>query len=467
MISWRSLGVFIAVLMTAFSASADIWTPVRNWTPQEEARYSQWVRNHWTKDFFAYQHIVNDGFVGAPQKRNDNLLDLIFGGPAPQAPQHIVNPFYGLRVDCADAVYSMRYVYAFLRRLPFAIQDPTAPSRIITIKATRFDSLPNEGERARRFLVYLFDVVSTDSIANDTYPIALRRETVRPGSLILTTKQNHHSWTVKDILDVGVPWLVFNSTVGRDSSIIIQERKSWPNGQWVFEEENPNEARAGFRDWRPLEYLRRPVWEIPGYSDEQHNMNPAQWNKIGQSRLALRAEGADEELFRLAQAACEDLKQRVSAVGEAVTHLRQSNYACMDATQFDNFSTPSRDRRLFDAFAELRRAYVKAWRRGALGDSARVKIGRIFPYPDVSAREEMNKMDTPRVVNERSLCVIEYAQGLKIDMAEAKRRLFLGLLSSNPMDEINYRWGDLRGPSPLANQCPKWDLWTPNVDSAN
>lgn len=462
-----ALGLLIFAILGAFSnAQAAVWTPTRAWTPQEEARYSNWVKRHWTKDFFARQQIANEGFAEKKQRPLGGLFDFL-GGGQDNDNDLINNPFFGLRVDCADAVYSMRYVYSFLRRLPFAIQDPSAPNRVISIRATRYDGYPNEADRARQFLVYLFDIVSTDSVANDTFPVALSRQSIRPGSLILTTKKNHHSWTVKDVLDVGVPWLVFNSTVGKDSSVIIQERKSWPNGLWVFEEQDPLDPRAGFRDWRPLEYIGRPVWEVPGYDDEQSRIEPAQWNKIGQRRLSIREEGADEELFRLAQAVCEDLRQRVSAVGEAVSHLRETQYACMDATTFDNFSTPSRDHRLFDAFAELRRAYVKAWKRGRLGEEARIKIGRIFPYPDVSARDEMIKMDTPRVVNQKSICVIEYAQGLKMDMAEAKRRMFLGLLSSNPMDEINYRWGDARGPSPQASQCPSWPLWSPNVDEAN
>ncbi|MNY65042.1 hypothetical protein D3C86_2022480 [compost metagenome] len=71
---------------------------------------------------------------------------------------------------------------------------------------------------------------------------------------------------------------------------------------------------------------------------------------------------------------------------------------------------------------------------------------------------------TPTEIGEDSICVVEYARGKKIDLAEMKRRMFAGLLSNNPLDGLEYRWGLKRGPSPLAASCPSWGLWTPNLN---
>ncbi len=59
-----------------------------------------------------------------------------------------------------------------------------------------------------------------------------------------------------------------------------------------------------------------------------------------------------------------------------------------------------------------------------------------------------------------SVCVTEYLPGKTIDLAEFKRRLYAGLISNNPLDGAEYRWGELRGPSQRARSCQSWDPWT-------
>ncbi len=432
--------VVLSLLLTVQTAKAAVWENTRTWSSDEEVSYSQWVKANWRNDFFT--------------------LETLPSGEA--------NPFKGLRLDCADTVYSMRIIYSYVRRLPFAILDPSGGNRLITNQMKRFDRLPSEAEKARAFLTMMFDVVSTHSVPNDTFPIALSQTAVRPGALILTTEVNHHSWTIKDILDIGVPFLIFNSTVGRSSSIILQQRQSWPNGVWVFEGNHTPEGNAGFRDWRPLEYLQQPVWTVPGYSVEQYQIAAGKWSTEGQRRLQNRKEGTSAKLVRLAGAACEDLKQRVSAVQEGVQYLRDSGGACMNFATFDQYSTPSRDHRLFDSLADVRRAFVKASKSGAQKIDATVlkQMLKIFPQPGASAREELNGQDKAPI-DANSICVVKYAKGQSIDLAEAKRRMFSGLLSSSPMDDMDYRWGNKVSPSPLARSCQSWELWTPNVNEAN
>ena len=428
------------MLIAASTAQAAVWVNQRAWSADEEQQYSRWVRASWSKNFFSQKTLPGSSTV---------------------------NPFYGNRVDCADTVYSMRFIYSFIRRLPFVISDPSGAG-LISNTMKRFDSKASEDERAALMLKWLYDIVATDHMDADTFPVALNASAIRPGIVILTTHANHHSWTVKDILDTGVPWLVFNSRVGATSSIILQERKSWPHGAWVFEGDATLEGRAGFRDWRPAAYLNQPVWNVPGFSDEQYRVGPAQWSTVAMTALAQRRERPDEKLLRLMDAACGDLQQRVSAVQEGVSFLRSSGYACMDPATFDLYSTPSRDHRLFDSLADIRRAYISLLKSGAtIGAGTLAKVAKIVPFPALSARDEMGKMNSSQQIDAKSVCVVEYAPGVRIDLAEAKRRMFAGRFSSNPHDDLDYRWGEKAGPSATALQCPSEKLWTPNVDEAN
>jgi hypothetical protein len=143
----------------------------------------------------------------------------------------------------------------------------------------------------------------------------------------------------------------------------------------------------------------------------------------------------------------------------------------MSATDFDNYSTPSRDHRLFDSLADLRRAYVSIFKDDTLfaqvDSKVKAQMSKIFPFPLQPARDEMHRMP-PEIVDGDSLCVVNYRKNTAIDLAEAKRRMFAGMLSSNPMDDLAVRWGEVLGPSASAKACPMTEpLWIPNVDEAN
>ncbi|MNY70530.1 hypothetical protein D3C86_2086850 [compost metagenome] len=50
-----------------------------------------------------------------------------------------------------------------------------------------------------------------------------------------------------------------------------------------------------------------------------------------------------------------------------------------------------------------------------------------------------------------------------MDLAEFKRRMFAGLISNNPHETAEYRWGERRGPSQRALSCESWDPWSPDL----
>lgn len=423
-------------LTMSLSAQAVVWSDENQWSPAWENRFSEWVRSEWRVDFFSRKYLAN--------------------GQS--------NPYYGLRVDCADTVYSMRIIFAYENRLPFVIQDPTASGKTISNKMSRWDS-QREINRLRNFLWFIYETVSTRSLPNDTYPVAISRETIRAGALMATTKKNHHSWTIKDILSIGVPHLIFNSVVGSKSGYELKERQSWPNPDWVFEGEYSSAGNVGFRYWKPTEYINKPVWEVPGYSEEQYRIPLNKWVTYVQNRLALSKETDNQLVTRMLNSACEGISERVPAVNEGIEYL-DDHHRCMDYATYDTYSTPNRDRRIFDDLMALRRSYrqiLNANRGNQLHSDLINRLNKIFPAITSSAAHETSRMD-PQTKNAFSVCVTEYLPGKKMDMAEFKRRLFAGFISNNPHDDGAIRWGSRRGPSDLAKKCPSWDHWEPNLN---
>lgn len=418
-------------------SEAQVWSSQHTWNNEWEKKYSDWAKSDWSVDFFSRKTFPD----GQP------------------------NTYYGLNKDCADTVYSMRAIFSFENKLPFVMNDPTGGDSVISNEMSRFNRTADEHARIRQFLDYLDTVASTRSLPQDTYPVAITRKTVRPGGLILATEVNHHSWTIKDILPIGVPWLIYNSRVGAESGYSLKERQSWPNPAWVFEGNQLPSGHAGFRDWKPVTLIHEPAWQIPGYSEEQYKVPLKNWRKWAQSRLADRMETNEGLIQRLTRTTCEEMTTRIETVHEAVQYV-QRNPSCMSYEIYDTYSTPNRDERIFDDLMALRSAYrdiLEHQESSTLNPLTQKQMEKIFPYAQRSAREEARRMPI-QIVDEYSVCGIEYDQGKIMDLSEAKRRLFSGLFSNNPHDEIQYRWGDEKGSSPLTKRCRSWDPWYPDLD---
>lgn len=436
MIRFLITSLFLA-LSLGIKAEAAVWSDVNQWSPAWEERFAEWVRTSWQVDFFSRASLSN--------------------GQS--------NPYAGLRLDCADTVYSMRIIFSYENKLPFVVQDPTASGKTLSNKMSRWDG-QSETSRIRNFLNFMYQTLSTRSLPNDTYPTAISREAIHSGSLIMTVAKNHHSWSVKEMLPIGVPYLVFNSTVGAGTGAGLQQRQSWPNPEWVFEEDFSAAGNAGFRYWRPAAYINQPVWKVPGYSEEQYHIPLNKWVRTVQSKLALRQETDTQLLTRMMKTTCENLTGRVSAVNDGLSYLKGNSNKCMDYATYDIYSTPNRDQRSFDDFVALRRAYreiLQANGGNQLTAELKMQLAKIYPNITESSLSETQKMQ-PSAINSASLCVTEYLPGKQMDVAEFKRRIYAGLISNNPHDDGAYRWGDLPGPSQRAKSCQSWDPWTPDLN---
>jgi hypothetical protein len=436
----RLLLIFIAI--NSLSISAEVWTATNEWNEAYEEAYSTWVKDYFDLDIFIRPNIV-EGFA---------------------------NPLIGLNPDCADTVYSARIIFAAINKLPIAFNDPTGGDLLITNKMSRWDKITDETKRLNRFLFYVFDNMGTNNLRKDTYPVSISKKTIRPGAILMTVKKNHHSWTLKKMSDEGVPYFVY-STVGQTASgpaRLLLPRDTWPTASWIFEGNHTVKGGAGFRFWRNEVDITKTVEEVPGFSEEQFLIPIRSWIKSVQNTVAIRQETLHERLTRLVTVSCNALKLRAASVKEAIAFMEKNEFKCLEYRPYDDLSTPGRDRQWFIDLLKLRDAYFE-WRVSAeydVNDPLLMQLAKMFPRFDLTAQQENVELPAA-VVDELSLCPVDYADETQIDLAEAKRRLFLGLLSPVPYDQVDVRWGvRARVPEDKGSTCENWDPWKPNFNES-
>jgi hypothetical protein len=352
-----------------------------------------------------------------------------------------------LTLDCADTVYSMRIIFSAENGLPFAMKDPTGGSRLITQQMTRFDRESDPGKRVRSFLSFVYGVGSTASLPNDTYPVSPDARGIRPGGLLLTDAASHHSWTIQEITPEGLPRLVYSS---RPAKTEILTRLGFPTVGFVFPNGIKEERNAGFRAFRHPEDLAKPVWEIPGYSRGQYEIPEDQWRETIQARLATRHESAESRVVRVLDEVCAGARERVTAVNEGLALLMSlPANACMTAQQFDDYSTPNRDRRLLGSFVDLEEAT-----HAALASHTPLTTETLQKLVAVGV-PGVDPASLPGAP--QSFCALEISRGQTLTLAEVRSRSKNGLLSSNPHDPLEMRWGSVPGPSARARRCPVYE----------
>lgn len=404
---FRSLIIAGATLLSSSSAFAAVWPSENSWSQEWEDRYSEWVKNDWDEKFFARPN----------------------------------TPYTGLHLDCADVVYSMRVIFSYENKLPFAMKDPTGGKKLITNEMTRFDHLPAD-KRIRQFLIFIYNTGSTQSLPNDTVPIAVNRQNVRSGALILTNKESHHSWTIKKVLPTGIPHLIYSSRPAKNTLLV---RIDQPSVEFTFKNNLDPATNAGFRAFRKLDDLGKPAWQSAGYSDEQYKIPIRQWKPTVKARLSLVNESPEAELKRLLKLTCTEAQERVTAVNEGLAARAEMGNRCMNAEEYDNFSTPNRDMRMRNAFEDLRdaanaaRSNAETWSK--LSPEVQGLVNDVFSD------------QSPVSENER-YCAQQIAPGKYLSLGQIRARALSGRLSDNPNDGIEERWGERKGHSAKAKRCP-------------
>lgn len=425
----RLLAGAALALVTVQTAQADIWTAENQWNSTYEQSFVEWVRRDFGKDAFHN-----------PEEKET----------------------FGLALDCSDAIYAMRILYAYQNRLPFAINDPRN-GRILSNEMKKWDGFREtrrhenddgswstymgpeytEKDKVRAFIEFVSDITSTLNLVNDTYPVAL--EDVQPGDMFLLPR--NHAYIVKDIDPTGAMTTLSHSSPR--AWRVMAEINDFP-----AEVPSDRSKRDGYRRFKPHAFLRKNPMSIPGASDEQWKLAAAlggdreAFALATQNALASVKEPLGAKAERLFASLCDYTIQRVDIVNESISYLghidQNLGRQCMTFGEYAEHSTPGRDKKLTGQF-KLLRALTKnpEWQGEYFG--LKPVIEAIFDPSNTMSEQEIG-----------AYCAVPFdiRGGRQITLREIWRGIEGGRLVADPHAPLDSRWGLSRTP------------WTPRCESA-
>lgn len=393
--------------MPSFTSAA-VWPSENVWDDVWEERYHQWVRTEWKDD--------------------------IFMNPAKPI-------YYRFENDCADAVYAMRLIFAFEHRLPFVVGNRDKAGRTISNEMSTWDNLPPD-RRVRSFLDYVADMTSTVSLRNDTYPIAL--DDIKPGDIYVAP--GVHSYQIVEVTDAGIAE-VMASTTPKQARYLLRT-PSFP-----FYVPEDKQFGDGYRRFKQPQNIMKPANQQPGYSEEQFRLanevayDYVKYTDVIAAKLAKRPETPDEKTQRLLLALCMYANDRAVYVYDALWYLqkiRGEGRRCMNAREYDDHSTPGRDRRLGLFFSSIRNHLDRIGRFDPRSQPAR--WAKAVFANDQPPPQELKSLN--------DFCMVQLTLGEEYYMTlrELRQNVEAGSLVADPHAPLPFRWGIIK--EPYRADCP-------------
>lgn len=428
------LALRLTASLSSFPGSAwgEAWPVEREWTVEEELAYSKWFEKLASKQWRSTNRMLHDPQFNSLYDEEDREIF-----------------FYA---DCADLPYVIRAYYAFKRRLPFIANEVAGGrySKTGNRTAATSDNL-SFGGAPRKFFSRL-DLAhsgnfrtSPEATDSFTYPIAIDRENLRPGTVFYSP--NGHVAMVAECLKDGTVKLL---DAHPDQSVTrinfgpkLEVRSQTFSG--------------GFRRFRPVELSSgRVAWatdnhQLPGFSKEQYAFE----NYHEEVKRRLRQTTIDPlvELERyIREDTFQEVLDRVQAVvlgwqvGKAHAIPIPSNI--YDAVgDWENFSSPSRDLRLRISMLNIPekvRYYIDLWDEDPSQLDTGCGSGRELGAALLELKERLFRNLSFQYTNSLGQPVVRTLQ-------DVEGSLFL--LSFDPNHAPELRWGespaDATGESPL------------------
>lgn len=273
----------------------------------------------------------------------------------------------GLEFDCADFGLLGRWIYAHDNQLPIA-NSLVGSGKLFGhfSESKNWSQLPTnpdwkKDERFKAALRYLFDSTYTRSIINDLYPVKISKEFVTPGSIILTLRSNGTGHT-QVIYDVGV-----QNYCGAECVSVLYGNQ--PSRDYAYKTQADiryhSAAEGGFLRWRWPQF-KNGKWQLaakasmPGFSLEQYEnseMSFDEFNNYVYESLGFKVEPF-KKAYSLANSLYNDLNDRLltTAQGAIFCHYQ---YCDPLGADFDQYSTPSKDKRFREKRDQLLRLLVE------------------------------------------------------------------------------------------------------------
>ena len=370
------------------SASKDgVWPATRSWDLGEEALFSAWVRELFTAPRGEELAWKRFDLVSADARRN--LLHDAHGW-AEDAPDSAGG--LHLKPDCADLPYFLRAYYAWKRELPFGYrrcsrgkgEAPGCGKLHPTVGPPENEpdgSRPGELGAVQRFFkrTLAWGVHSgngrtaLDADDTDFYPVALRRDTLRPGTTY--ADPYGHLFVLVEWVppEADKPGILYAVDGQPDGSIT---RKRFWEGNFLWNPD-PTLGGSGFKAFRPhrvegggesrtvsvptnAELAKMAGYD--GFSLEQGALSPEAFYDRMDALITPGHRDALADQRAAVQALLEAAKVRVTSVKNGDEHVAKGGvvdmpqgHAIFETTgAWENFSTPARDLRLLIAIDLVR-----------------------------------------------------------------------------------------------------------------
>jgi hypothetical protein len=422
-----SLIALLPLTLTASLSHAAVWEAKNTWSQDSEKQFADFLENKARPDIFMKAD----------------------------------SPYAGISTDCAGAVYALRVIFAAENQLLFAMHDPTGASKLITSNMTRWDSLPAD-QRLRAFIKYVGQVGSTKTLPRDTYPIQINKNYVTPGVVYLNTlldglSDMGHAEYVRS-LDVTGYLTFMSSTV---PSAVRRLNITMVNVV------APQNTDGGFRRFKQPADYDKDSKDLPGYSMEQFRladwgpnklldrMEIFKWHEAIRNRLRDRVPTLNESMKFLTENICGLLQSRVSIVQTAWQQLQSRGGRCFaeSGSDYDNYSTPERDTRIYDNYAlleELLKVQDPRSKKEQIYDLLRQRRGTATG--PINPRVKNEVYDMAKAKDLLTSCNVEYAPGKSLNAYELYKITMVGRLESDPNYNIRVRWG-VEAPERVHQDC--------------
>lgn len=364
--------------------------------------------------------------------------------------------------DCADFPYFLRSYFAWKNGLPFsyrACSRGTAKKppvcNLATIE-TGFIQYAASPATFKTLSHTLMDVVHSGngrtalaSEATDFYPVALRRETLWPGT-IYADPYGHVLVLVKWVPQTAnSPGILFAADAQPDNSI---GRKRFWEGTFLFA--NSSSAGAGFKAFRPLANNRTLLSndELPAYSIEQAVLEPDDF--YAQLYKLINPDGLDAKQAYEATltALVEQLETRLQSVENGEDYFRKKantiemprGTAIFETIgPWEDYATPSRDMRLLIAINVLLDFPEKVVRYPELFN--------LTPQSAVQVKTEIEQLHEKLTAEKKIRYVRSNGEPWELSVAEILARKAAFEMAYNPNDCIETRWGAKAGTEEYAS----------------
>jgi hypothetical protein len=386
MLSMRNLIriIFIAVCLfipasvlgyDSSESGSQVWkVGQRRWTIEEENKYSKWVAENIKEDFFVRHKIP---------------------------------------VDCADVVYAIRWIYARIAHLPAAAT--TIDNQLIGHWSTDWGNLPTDktwhkDKRFRAALMYMLSKSSTRSLPDDTYPILISADSVKPGTIFFIGEA--HAGLVQNVIMDGSsahPVQTFEATMppriqkmSLKNFVSSNPESSFQSGlvrfRWLTKKNNR---------WQYISIKTHPYYSEEQYSSD-FNSGYADYLESVAKRIDPTVYDPYEKINKLLDVLNRQLKARIPVVLKSNDKCYKKK--CPEGSYlWDLYSTPGRDEYICVMISHIK---------------------------EIIKKNQINQED---ILDKMALISLQISPDRFITLDEVFRNA--SWMSSDPEDSIEARWG--------------------------